>query len=193
MKIFRLIILLLPILSSCSTEKKFDFPINEIESIKYDGDQKNTYYRYIEMTPEIYKSNYSGTLQETTVSFLYKDKKASIHIVFNFEENILLFIKTAESGDYFLKAIAELYDEPSDNIKMKDTLECSSGFTEGNYILTDGFYMFKTIYRPNPDTQRGSVSIALITDLSNGFIELGEKESGLAKKNFVDAFRADKP
>lgn len=192
MKQLTIVLLINSFLFSCSTEKKFDFPINEIESIKEYDYQNKPYYKSLTLTPETYYSNSSCSVQKVTASFLYKEKKAGIEIVVDYDIKRILFVSLGEESDYFVFVISELFEEPVDNQKMKKSVECSfwDGEPSDRSLLSQEQH-YKVGYDPDPESSKGSVQISLTIDLIHGKIELGEKNAGIAKKNFVDAFVAN--
>lgn len=191
MKILTIILLLIPLLFSCSTEKKFDFPINEIESIKEYDYQNKPYYGYLQLTPETYYSNSDASVQDVTAAFLYKGEKASLKISVNYETNFIVFSSLGVESDYFVFAISELFEEPLSNAKMKESIECS--FYDGepsDRSLLSSEQQYKISYKPNSESFKGHLSMVMAVNLTKGEILIEEKNSGIAKKNFVNAFAA---
>lgn len=177
-------------LYSCSRNKAFDFPINEIKIIKSFDYRNEPYYKPLILTPENYSSTAFDKKQYIVASFIYKDQKASIKIVVDYSSNNIKFIKIGKESDYFIFAISELFEEEVDRAIMKDIIECSFYDGEPKKIgLLDNEQRYKLGYQPNESDTKGGVQMILRVNLKTGYIELMEKNAGLAKKNFVNAFK----
>ena len=177
---------------ACSTEKKFDFPINEIESIKYFNDSNEPFYKSLQMTPVHFRANSDCSIQEVVSSFIYKEKTASLKLIIDYEANVIRFSSVGEESDYFVFAISELFEVSDCNPKMKENLECSFYDLEpADRCLLGNKQEYKLSYFPNPESEKGSAQMYLMVYLDQGKIDLTEKHSGLAKENFVRAFEAE--
>ncbi len=178
------------LLTACSKEKHFTFPIQEIKSIKEFDYKNQPYYDDLILTPEYYKSSAFNRKQELIASFMYKNKKASVRLVFDYSNKVIKFIRIGEESDYFVFAISELFEEKTAPFKMKESIVCD--FYDGepkDFSLLSGKQRYKLSYAPNKDTESGSVQMTIFADLSIGEIKLGEKNAGLAKRNFVNTFK----
>ena len=177
-------------LYSCSWNKAFNFPINEITTIKSFDYKNEPYYKPLILTPENYSSTSFDKKQYIVASFIYKGQKASIKIFIDYSSHKIKFINIGKESDYFIFAISELFEEELDTTKMKDLIEFSFYDGEPKEIgLLDNEQRYKLGYQTNESNTKGGVQMILRVNLKTGYIELMEKNAGLAKKNFVHAFK----
>ena len=184
--IFLCLIVALP---ACSKKKTFDFPINEIKTIKTLSYDNKPIYKPLILTPESYSSTAFNRKQEVVASFIYRDQKASVKMVIDYPNNSINFIRLGKKSDFFVFAISELFEEELEKPVMKDTIECS--FYDGepkDFGLLGKEQRYKLGYELNKNDTKGSVQMILKINLQRGYIELMEKNAGLAKMNFVKAF-----
>jgi len=165
-------------------DREYNTPINTIENIK----TKNSYNSMV-LTIE----KYLAKDKEILASFIYKNKKASVKLNFELSKNKLEFINIGEESDYFLYAISELFEEKLLSSKMKDVIVFSLHRKGDNpkINLFNNENEYVLFYKPHPD-EKGSVDIRMKIDMELGKIALWEKNGGIAKKNFVKAFKKTK-
>lgn len=161
-------------------DREYKLPINTIESIK----SKDTYGSVV-MTME----KYYAMDKEILASFIYKEKKASIKLRFDLSHSKLEFISIGEESDYFLFAMADLFEEELLKSQIKSATVFSFG-RKGDKPKVDLFdeeNEYVLFYKPNLD-YKGSVDVRMKIDMEAGEIKFWEKNGGIAKKNFVKAF-----
>jgi len=170
-------------IASCQNNesKEYNVPINQIENIK---DPKTSFYGDITLTME----EYSAEEKEIIASFIFKNKKGSVRLKFNPSEKELKFIRIGKESDYFLYAIAELFEEKLHHSEMEDsvTFSINKKGDDPQIDLLDKENVYDLYYNPNLNG-KGSVNMRMMIDLELGKIKLWEKNGGIAKKNVVKA------
>ncbi|HEU4719158.1 MAG TPA: hypothetical protein VFU15_15045 [Bacteroidia bacterium] len=168
--------------------------MKELPPVRHSDHTAGTWYSYFELTPVFYSSSMGGNLQQLRCSGLYKGNKVSVDIVFDYTKgnsgNRISFVRTGDESDRLQAAMAELYDEELYAGPMKDTVSCSFYDGEPDDIsLESGVHVYKMNFPAGKTGEPGSVEINLHVDLAKGIVRFGEKNSGMARLNFVQAFR----
>ena len=173
-------------ITACNKEVNalYNYPLNQIESIKNTDYLGKEYYGAIAFTPETFSSKKSGRLQEIKASFLYQNQKASVIFSIDFNENKISVINLGEESNYFLTALSSLYEEHIQSPEMKEEIVFyfDAASIAGKSLPKDILHF---------DLKNSRAEALLVIDLQKGSIKLMEKNAGLAKQRFVNAFEKE--
>jgi len=172
--------------SACNKEINtlYDYPLNEIESIKNTDYLGKEYYGAIEFTPETFLSKKSNHLQEIKAGFLFQEQKASVTFSIDFKENKVSIISLGEESNYFLTALSSLYEEHIQSSEMKYQVD----FYFDKESIADKSLPEDQLHF---DIKNSHAEAILVIDLQKGSIKMMEKNAGLEKQNFVKVFEKE--
>jgi hypothetical protein len=161
--------------------KTYNFPLNTLTEIKYyEPTDKKYAYHLLTLTPTTY---YGFPYSQTVIAkAIYKDKKIGIKITVMADK--LTFKSIGEESDNFVRAISELYDEKTDNRKMRPAIKSDFLWGSGFWSVQEGAY--KTSITGLNGKQ---ADLYLYVDIAKHTVEFGDRNFGLSKARFVNAFK----
>lgn len=168
-----------------SVHVTYDTPLNTIESIRYFEPADKVYaYHNLTLTPTDY---YSSPFSHSVVAkALYRGNTIGFKITIGRNNSTLSFESIGKESDDFVKAIYELYDEKGENQQMRGEVEGS--FWNGEAGFVDWNKQRDTYKIIAKGLNGREAEISLDIDIPNEKIILGDKNSGLSKQRFVNAF-----
>lgn len=177
MRVIYLMIVL--ILLACNQSETFNFEIQSVKPIKSTDLFGKPYYDAVVLTPESY--SLSGQRHQINAGFLSAGKKGSVTLEIHLKKGELLFRSKGEESDVFVTTLAQLYEETSGVSVMQQEVYFSfdKETISGKNLLTDEIYF--NLHHPLAD-------VILVVNLPQGNIKLLEKNMGLNKQNFIQAF-----
>jgi len=172
----------------CSGTKHYTYPLNTIEAIRYyEPADKQYAYRAVTLTPTKYRRTpFTNTL---TVKAIYKGETIGIKIETTRKGNEITLKSIGKESDNFVKAIAELYDENANqNTTMRHEIKGVYWNGEAGFL---NWHIADDYYKIGASTLNGKEA-AMYLDImipADHIVTIGDKNSGLSKKQFVDVFR----
>lgn len=162
----------------------YQFPLNEIETIKNEDYLGKEYYGAIGFTPESFLSEKSNRLQEIKASFLYEKQKISVAFRIDFNESSVSILNLGEESNLFLTALSSLFEEHIQNPEMKEQVVFyfDKENTPDKHLPKDELHF---------DLKNNETEALLVVNLQKGSIKLMEKNAGLTKQSFVKAFEKE--
>lgn len=176
---------LLVLYFSCFKHLKYQYALNKTESIKYyeQADKAYAYHR-LSLTPTEY---YSTLLANSMViKAIYKNDTIGFKITKPRFKDEIYFKSIGKESDRFVKAISELYEENSNDNSMRP--EMKSSFLIGGGVFdwnkdSDNYKIVITALNGK------DAEMYLNIDIPNHTVFIGDKNNGLSKQRFVNAFR----
>lgn len=167
----------------------YNNPLNKIVSLKHrDTSTKNDTYQKLSLIPVAYRKT---ILFNTVIAkAIYQNDSIGIEIVKPRWQNKITFKSIGPQSNNFMKALALLNEEnPGDGV-MKTRIE--SSFLLGDN--TTDWNLQPVSYKiAIPAVNKKEAEMYLTIDIPNKTIRLEDKNNGLSKQQFVDAFRNNIP
>jgi len=161
--------------------KTYNFSLNTLTEIKYfEPTDKKYAYRSLTLTPTVYYG--CPPFSQTVIAkAIYKDRYIGIKITATMDK--LTFKSIGDESDNFVQALCELYEEQVDNVKMRAAIE-------SDFLMGGGIWNCQRgEYKASITALNGkNAELYLTIDIPNNSILLGDKNRGLSKKRFVNAF-----
>ncbi len=171
----------------CGT-KKYNYPLNTIENIKYFEPADKCYaYQAVTLTPTEYR--HTPFKKALIAKAIYKSDTIAIKIEKLNAEDEITFRSIGKESDNFVKAMAALYDEDTNkNTTMRNEIKCWN-WNIGGALNWHWFNDYnKTV--ATALNGRGADMYLNIMIPTEHKITIGDKNNGLSKKRFVDVFRS---
>jgi hypothetical protein len=132
------------------------------------------------LTPTAY---YGIPFSQTVIAkAIYKDKKIGIKITVT--ANKPTFKSIGKESDHFVQAISELYDEKTDNRKMRLAVKSDFLWGGGFWSAEEGACKVRIT-----GLNGKQADLYLYVNLSKQTVEFGDRNLGLGKARFVNAFK----
>jgi len=168
--------------------KKYDYPLNTIEKIKYyESADKKYAYNNIMLTPTEYRRTpFTNTL---IAKAIYKGETIGIKIEKTRKGTEIILKSIGKESDNFVKAIAELYDEPAiQNTAMRQEIKGLYWNGEAGFVNWHWLNDYNKLVVAALNGREANIYLD-ITISDKHIITIGDKNRGLSKKRFVDVFR----
>lgn len=182
-----LVLCLLLILGCCFVKHiKYSGPLNRIESIKYFEPADGKYaYRKLTITPTMYCS--TPWSNSVTAKAIYQNDTIGLKIVISRSKAKIHFRSIGKQSDNFVKALAALYEESSNDNAMRSEIESVFAMWGGGVL---DWSKGSNSYKLSVVALDGKTAeIYLDIDIPNHRVSIGDKNAGLSKRCFVNAFR----
>lgn len=162
----------------------YSYKLNHVSTLKYlESSEKINAYKAITLTPVAYHSTILSS--SITAKAIYKKDTIGIQIVNPKWQNKLEFRSIGAESNAFVQALSALYEEPAGKGIMKPVIESTFLIGDNSTAWSSQPASYKTAIKL---TGNKTAEMYITIDIPNHIIQIGDKNNGLSKQNFVDAF-----